>query len=150
MRCSAGLSGLVLEKAAGYHRLMKAALLPLLLVAQSEAFNLDCSGAMTVRTRLTFDEMPYRTVYRIDLAGQKWCEGECLAVRDIYETQPGFITLEANTGGLTSSYTRLDRVTGEHMAGRSEGRGSATVSTSWRGECRRADFTGFPDVETKF
>jgi len=113
-------------------------------------FNLECIGTVTHRTRLTVNEADYRTTYRINLAKQKWCEGECLAVRDIYETQPAFITLEANTGGLSRNYIRLDRVTGEHMAGRSDGIGSATVSASWRGECGRAGFTGFPDVETKF
>lgn len=126
----------------------------MLVIANSqpggEAFNLVCSGTLTERTLLTEDVSLYEVIYRVDLQQGKWCEGDCTGTRDIYEAQPTFLTLDASPGYLTSSYNRIDRQTGEHMAGETVRSGRDTLSQSLRGHCELATFTGFPKLQTKF
>lgn len=137
---------------------MKRVLLVALFVAaapvgaqpKGTAFNLECEGTRTTKAALSEEAEHYTTVYRIDLAQKKWCEGDCKGLAEIYSVQPTFLTLEVSTGGAITSYTRIDRETGAHEAGLSIGRGGNTVMSSWRGECRKADFGGFPSFETKF
>ncbi|MGB3318227.1 MAG: hypothetical protein WBA75_04225 [Sphingopyxis granuli] len=130
---------------------------PAVAAAPAAQFNLKCSGTTTTQTIAGKETKPYTTIYRVDLAKKKWCEGECKALHDIYAVQPGEITLRyKNTDtfserSLTSD--RIDRETGAHKVtitlANPRDRYS-TIILDYEGQCERAVFSGFPSITTKF
>lgn len=116
-------------------------------------FDLQCSGTKTIKSLWVEKAEQYTIVYRINLGEKKWCEGECKAINDFHAIQPGFLTFRANVGNISSGHDRVDRETGAHMRGETVqgGRGvDSKVVWSWEGQCERAEFSGFPKLETKF
>lgn len=126
-------------------------------VAALAAFNLLCQGMLTTTTFDGQQVEPYSRTYRVDLDAGQWCESDCKILRPIVEVQPAFITLQdskATDPALRSTVLNMvNRETGAHtilstlVMGR---RTTTTVVSRFEGQCERQDFTGFPELETKF
>lgn len=118
------------------------------------AFNLTCSGTLRTQTIEGIREEPYRTVYRIDLARNKYCEEDCRALHDIANVGPTAIQLEesdVDTPRRRSHTSNLiNRETGEHRAMGASGLRESIIILNWQGTCERSDFTGFPTFPTRF
>jgi hypothetical protein len=126
----------------------------IMAAAAAAAFNLVCTGTMTVAGGDRDGATPYRTTYRIDLASGKYCEGDCPLLRDIAEVQPSRITLDqrGNPAPGASDYAInvIDRTSGEQTILTSSGRRGALLYVKSTGRCESQPFTGFPAAVTKF
>ena len=120
------------------------------------AFNLLCTGNLTA-SGFGIDDTPkpYSSEYRIDIESGQWCESECKTIFAIASVQTTQITLEETskispTGGEESLKNFVNRETGEHRVFSLSGRKYQRFSITWKGQCERKPFTGFPKFETKF
>lgn len=84
----------------------------------------------------------------------KWCSGACEATWSVVEATPTSITLEGKSVDTPREHEKLrnviSRVTGEHSISAESGIGSRRMAIFWKGQCERAEFTGFPTPATKF
>lgn len=126
----------------------------IMAAAAAAAFNLVCTGTVTVAGGDRDGARPYRTAYRIDLASGKYCEGDCRLVRDIAEVQPTRITLDerGNVAPGSSDYSInvIERDSGAQTILTASGRRGAMLYVKSTGRCESQPFTGFPDIPTKF
>lgn len=137
---------------------LAACAVPAIAAAQATQFNLLCSGTLTSSSVLNAERVePYSSLYRIDLATQKWCEAECKALHDISSIQPAQLTLEERKTDTLSEKSlflnMIDRETGAHkvLVTSSTPRDRLSArSLHWEGTCEPAPFTGFPTLTTKF
>lgn len=124
--------------------------------AQATKFDLTCTGTTrTLAPSALIDETkPYSTTYRIDLDALKWCSGDCGATWKVVEASPTAITLEGKSVDTPREHETLrnvvSRVTGEHSIAAESGIGSRRMAMFWKGQCERAEFSGFPTPTTKF
>jgi hypothetical protein len=126
--------------------------------AQANQFNLVCSGTMTSTSVIGADRVePYSSTYRIDLAAQKWCEGDCKALHDISSVQPTQLTLEERKVDTLFERSLLvnfiDRETGAHIitsTSSSPRDRLSTLNLRWDGRCEASAFSGFPNHPVKF
>lgn len=124
--------------------------------AASAAFNLVCTGTITTDSLSKRGATePYKYTYRIDLDKKKFCEESCVAIRDIYEVQPGFLKLSAPENVDTIDEKRfsdstIDRQSGHQSTLMSSGRRANILIMKWDGECEKIPFTGFPVIKGKF
>jgi hypothetical protein len=128
-----------------------------ILIASVAAFNLVCTGTQTTKSLMTDKSQPYSAVYRIDLDGGKWCEGECKALHPIAHILPTQLQLQSDKvdspSERSTTSNMIDRETGAHtiLATFSSPRDRAyAVMIQWAGQCEKSAFTGFPKFETKF
>lgn len=126
-----------------------------LAAAASSAFNLICSGTLTVQSLLVNKTEPYSYTYRFDLAQNKWCESECKATHEILRVQPTQIILvdeKADTPREKSfAFHMIDRETGkETIVRNSQSNLTGPMLMKWQGQCAKAPFTGFPEFKTQF
>jgi hypothetical protein len=123
-------------------------------LAAATAFNLVCSGTMSHESYFDKGSEPFIRTLRIDLHAKKYCDGDCKAQFDIEEVQPSFIRLkklETDTPRERRFIDEtIDRETGRYSGLRTSGTGTGILIMKWEGQCEKADFTGFPDLETKF
>lgn len=123
-------------------------------LAAATAFNLVCTGNLETSSILGKETTKYSIIYRIDLDAGKWCDGECKAPEKIAEIQPAKFILQSSAGQTPPPVVRvtnvIDRETGTHNIFGSSGYGASAIVMHWSGVCEKADFTGFPTVETKF
>jgi hypothetical protein len=120
---------------------MLAAVAAALIAAQalSPQFDLACTDNRTGEA--------YRL--RLDLDGNRWCEGDCLQTRPIAEVTADRYTLfryEPTPGSRlrTSGLSYIDRQTGEHWEQRLSA-GALTQVERREGRCERAVFSGMPE-----
>lgn len=123
--------------------------------AVAMTFNLVCSGTMTSDSYFTGREVEqYSYTYRVDLERRKWCENECRALFDFADIQPTQLTLQdrnIDTPRQREWLTNvINRETGEHRILTASGTGTGRLVMEWRGQCERAEFTGFPEFQTRF
>lgn len=130
---------------------------PSIAAAPAAQFDLKCAGTQSTKSIGAEDAKPYASIYRIDLAQKKWCEGECEALHDIVDVQATQLTLEEENVDAPSERSMLsntvDRQTGAHKitASSSSPRAPATaIVMKWEGSCEPAAFSGFPEIATKF
>lgn len=84
--------------------------------------------------------------FRLDLDGNRWCEGDCGQTRSIASVTADRYTLfryEADPASRlrTTGLSYIDRQTGEHWEQRTV---SATIERR-EGRCQRAPFSGMPE-----
>lgn len=125
-----------------------------LLAAATAAFNLNCAGTLETISSLGKASRPYASVYRIDLAANKWCESDCKTQFNIAAVSPAQITLEKKTIDTPRQHETLNnfinRETGDHFVFAKSGVGASALVMNWKGKCTRSDFTGFPKITTQF
>ena len=127
----------------------------LLAAAVAQTFNLNCTGTHTVRTLDRNTTEPFTHTYRIDLGKAKWCEQECRHLFDFADIGPTQLTFldkdEVTALGRDVTMTFVSRETGAyHSLSTLKGRLTGIIILKWEGQCEKADFTGFPEFETKF
>lgn len=97
---------------------------------------------------------PYSTTYRIDLDAMKWCADPCEATLAVIEATPTAITLESKSIDTPREHevyrNVISRVSGAHNSSAESGIGSRRMAMFWKGQCERAEFSGFPTPTTKF
>jgi hypothetical protein len=125
------------------------------LTAAATAFNLLCAGTLHADSFASKRDEPYSVTYRVDLAAKKWCDGECRAIREIADIQPASLQLEEprdiNTPTQKEFFSSsIDRETGRHSMVSTSGHREGILILKWEGHCEKADFTGFPEFQTKF
>jgi hypothetical protein len=125
-------------------------------VAAAAAFNLVCTGTVESEDIFSGKQIePYSYTYRIDLATKRWCDGECLAPKDIAAVLPTALILSPKRDIETPTVKdfrdgSIDRRTGRHSILSSSGRGRSILLMKWEGQCEKQPFTGFPKFDTKF
>lgn len=119
----------------------------MIAAAAAAAFNLNCAGNLRVSGG---SPEPFSTVIHVDLDKNKWCADSCKAIFDISKVDPGSLKLEDSSQVWpTGKRTRLLAVNRETGAYYDEIRSNGDL-LSYTGTCEKAEFTGFPSVETKF
>lgn len=87
---------------------------------------------------------------RVDLTQGKWCEADCSAVHPVAEVHPGsiFFTKESAEEEVRQilHFRAVNRVTGEYWHVNERLRDPMRLN----GKCERTDFSGFPELRTKF
>jgi hypothetical protein len=86
---------------------------------------------------------------RLDLTGNRWCEGDCTQTRPIADVTADRYTLfsyEPTPGARlrASGLSYVDRQTGAHWEQRLSD-GSIVQVERREGRCERADFSGMPE-----
>lgn len=107
--------------------------------ALSPQFDLACRDA---RTGAAYG-------FRIDLDGNRWCEGDCAQTRPIASVTADRYTLfsfrpEPGSRLRTSGLSFIDRQTGEHRESRVV-EGNIVQVEGREGICQRAPFSGMPE-----
>lgn len=124
--------------------------------AAAEQFNLTCNGSerTLIPMALKDETKPYSHTYRIDLAAGKWCVDACRDQMDIISSTAVIIILEQQKVDTPREHVdilnQVSRETGAHLTVASSGFGRGVASTYGHGQCEKAEFTGFPKIETKF
>ena len=124
--------------------------------AATTSFNLVCAGAITTDSiDIKGKQEPYSYTYRIDLAKKKYCQGDCGAIKDIYDVQPASIRLDApkdvdTIDDKTFADGFIDRQTGHQQILLEVGRDANVTISKWDGECVKQPFSGFTPITTKF
>lgn len=127
--------------------MIKLAALALLAVTQpAEQFDLICVGsAWESPTGGAARPAEYR--FRIDLARNRWCEGDCAQPREIQSVTEDRYTLvnsEYRGRGLRTLNTSwIDRVAGTHTE-LNLSTGGLVQGSRREGRCERAPFSGMP------
>jgi hypothetical protein len=138
---------------------MKLLVLAALAAATSspQQFDLVCSGPVPAGEDTTLWGAP-STHLRVDLATMQWCEDPpqgvvatpCAVLHQIAEVQPGVIWFDKSTDAEDAlhqmHYRVVDRETGKYTFVEQNRFGR----TAKMGTCRPAQFTGFPQIKTKF
>ena len=112
------------------------------------AFNLICTGQQTLSTAnggsfpKNVQTADFTEVYRIDLQKLRWCRDACIVTQPLASVDDTSITFENMRDetihiGRTAS---VSRESGHYLYMEQMG----SQFTVRDGECRRADFTGFP------
>ncbi len=85
--------------------------------------------------------------FRIDLDQNRWCEGDCMAPREIAAVTADRYTLVDNEfrgrGLRTTNLNFIDRLTGQHSE-MTIARGGLSQVTERQGRCERQPFSGMP------
>jgi hypothetical protein len=122
--------------------------------AVASTFNLLCSGEVKSFGAGEAGSEPFEKIYRVDLDSGKWCEGECSEQKPLAKVTGTSLTLEDElTEGATNRTERMSMVsreTGEFVSKSIALASYGRLSLFYRGRCDVAQFTGFPELETKF
>lgn len=93
---------------------------------------------------LVCSSQKYNVRYRVDMARNEWCQGDCTAISKIAEASSGTLVLEnrepAFRGDIEST-VRINRVTGQWSRYYSAGPGASSYT---KGSCEAAAFSGLP------
>lgn len=117
-------------------------------MAAEQQFDLICSTEVKHSINGRWKAEPVR--YRVDLAGNRWCEGTCNGTNDIVEVKDVQLTLISREPKLSNTPNELlwiNRQSGALSYIRTGGIGDYEQR---RGKCEAAAFTGFPEVARKF
>lgn len=118
------------------------------LLAVATAFNMVCAGTVADDRNIQRpgdpQPGPYETVYRIDLDRGQWCDGDCTVLHDGILVVPPRLILhpghQSDIHGIS-----INRATGEHRGPRYTAMITDPGGPQRRGQCREAEFTGFPE-----
>jgi hypothetical protein len=131
------------------------ALIALALVAAAPAspkFDLVCTASVNAEAPDAFT--PADLHLRVDLTAKKWCLGECKAIHDIAEVQPGQIWFEKESEAEQEQrlmhWSSVDRETGDYKSVHQFFILNNRETVALSSHCERAPFSGFPAVTTKF
>jgi hypothetical protein len=118
--------------------------------AQPQQFDVSCHGpgGADGKTSIAWTELAIEL--RVDLAGKRWCEGDCKAIHPIAEIQPASIWLEHQ-----SEYERARQIVHFRTLNRETGGYTRIEETrygtiSQHGQCTAKPFSGFLEIKTKF
>ena len=125
----------------------------LLVAAAAAAFNLNCTGQREAISELGTNSEAFVHNLRIDTEQRKWCEGECKRQFDIQEVRPDIIIMKRKTEQTSLSFDTtdwsIDRQSGSYSFFY-QAKGRAGITVTKKGTCEPEEFTGFPQVDTKF
>jgi hypothetical protein len=125
------------------------------VIAALGAFNLVCTGTITIDGAPLSPNSDYSYTYRIDLDAEKWCEADCKTIHKIAAVQPAQITLTDSHDkdpvlGESKMKAFINRETGRHTVIANSVYLKRPMTMGWDGQCERLPFSGFPKFETKF
>jgi hypothetical protein len=128
--------------------IIAAALVATPAAAATEQFDLVCNGKTRESSIGRWKAAP-ETRYRIDLAANRWCQGDCKQPEKIYEVSETKLTLkwikEDTPRSRALIFIKIDRSTGAW-----ENYWSSSFFSETAGQCEVAPFTEFPVTPTKF
>ena len=126
------------------------AMLVLAAVAQSNAFDLVCTGQTTLSDVVGFSSTPYGLPgkfehrFRIDLSSRRWCDGDCQATHEINEVSDTMIVFEQSKSDAVGHGAAVSRETGTYIDRTRIFGPKVTEIFLTQASCVRADFSGFP------
>lgn len=124
----------------------------IVMLAAVVAFNLICTGSLSITDASDKRIEPYSVEYRVDLANRLWCSGDCGMKREIAIIGQNEIALSylRNSSGWLEDAIVLDRNTGAHTASSVEVTERGRLSRHWKGKCETRPFSGFPKDKRAF
>ena len=117
------------------------------LIPQPDAFDLICSGTMTIGRSKGLKATTFATKWRVhvDLARDRYCIDECKTVDPIRRVDENMIVFDDHKdyAGF-SNYAAVNRRTGEYSSRDFFPIDIGPKVFEHKGSCSRADFTPFP------